>query len=116
MADSQETRHWTLEGARELLPDVRSRTEKAVSAVESLLARRESHAADSSAGRAIDSEIRREVSDWARAMEAMSLEVKGLWLVDFDCGKGCYCWRWPETKLEYFHDRETGFAGRIRIQ
>ena len=49
-------------------------------------------------------------------MEALGLEVKGPWLVDFDCGSGLYCWRWPEVKLEYFHGYDEGFAGRVRIQ
>ncbi len=116
MTDALSPRQWTLEGAREVLPDVRLRTEKAVSEVESLLARRDSEASNPSAAQEIESEIRRAVGDWVRAMEAIGLEVKGLWLVDFDCGTGCYCWRWPEPKLEYFHDRDAGFDGRIRIQ
>jgi hypothetical protein len=49
-------------------------------------------------------------------MEALGLEIKGLWLVDFDNGSGYYCWRWPEPALEYFHGYEAGFAGRARIQ
>jgi hypothetical protein len=42
--------------------------------------------------------------------------VKGLWLVDFDSGSGCYCWQWPEQRLEFYHGYDEGFAGRARIQ
>ena len=49
-------------------------------------------------------------------MEALGVEVKGLWRVDFDNGSGYYCWQWPEEQLEYFHDYEEGFEGRSRIQ
>jgi hypothetical protein len=49
-------------------------------------------------------------------MEALGLEVKGLWLVDFDNGSGYYCWRWPEEDLAYFHGYDEGFDGRVRIQ
>jgi len=49
-------------------------------------------------------------------MEALGLEVKGLWLVDFDNGSGYFCWTWPEEGLEYFHGYEEGFEGRTRIQ
>jgi len=30
------------------------------------------------------------------AMMRRGLEVKGLWLVDFDNGSGYYCWRYPK--------------------
>ena len=60
--------------------------------------------------------MRRAVSHWARSMEALGLEVKGLWLVDFDNGSGYFCWRWPEEELAFFHGYEDGFDGRLRIQ
>ena len=36
------------------------------------------------------------VEQWTREVEALGLAVKGLWLVDWDCGDGYYCWRHPE--------------------
>lgn len=56
------------------------------------------------------------IAEWAEALLARGLEVKGLWLVDFDCGSGYYCWRYPEPSLQYFHSYEDGFQGRIPIQ
>ena len=56
------------------------------------------------------------MSAWARALVARGLEVKGLWLVDFDNGSGYYCWRHPEAVLQFFHSYEEGFGGRMRIQ
>ena len=109
---AREPRCWTLEGARALLPDVRQRTATAVEAVEALLEQRER----SGSPEALDAQVGKLTADWARAMEALGLEVKGLWLVDFDNGSGYYCWRWPETELAYFHGYEEGFAGRVRIQ
>ena len=53
---------------------------------------------------------------WAREMEELGIEVKGPWLVDFDSGDGCWCWRWPEESLGYWHGYDEGFAGRVRIQ
>jgi hypothetical protein len=56
------------------------------------------------------------VDEWARAVSALGGDVKGLWLVDFDNGSGYYCWRFPETDLDFYHSYEDGFDGRMRIQ
>lgn len=110
------TRQWTLESARTLLPEVRRRTARAVQATEVLLAERGTLAEGDARREALDRRIQEEVSRWAREMEALGLEVKGLWLVDFDTGGGYYCWKWPEQGLEYYHGYEEGFGGRTRIQ
>jgi hypothetical protein len=98
-----------------MIAEVRRRTAAAVEAVEALEARRR-EAGDDAARAGLDQELAREVAGWVRAMEALGAEVKGRWLVDFDNGRGYYCWRWPEERLEYFHGYEEGFAGRVRIQ
>ncbi len=109
-------KQWTLEAARQMLGDVRSRTERAVQATERLSQQREALTAGSRERLAVEEELQAQVSRWAREMEALGLEVKGLWLVDFDSGAGYYCWRWPELELDFFHGYEEGFAGRTRIQ
>jgi hypothetical protein len=111
-----EGRRWTLEAARVLLPDVRTRTERAVLEVEKFELARDAAAPDSDAHAAAEDSLRRAVSRWLREMEALGLEVKGPWLVDFDNGRGYYCWRWPETALGWYHGYDEGFEGRVRIQ
>jgi hypothetical protein len=108
-------RRWTLEAARALLPDVRARTARAVAEAEALAEQQASLAADSAERRELAERIEAVVMRWAREMEALGLEVKGLWLVDFDSGSGYYCWQWPEQRLEFYHDHDEGFAGRARI-
>jgi hypothetical protein len=108
------SRAWTLDGARAVLPDVRSRTERAVDAAERLVIAREG--APEVERTRVDAEIQSVIERWAREMEALGAEVKGVWLVDFDTGNGYYCWRWPETALDHFHGYEEGFEGRTRIQ
>ena len=107
---------WTLDAARELLPDVRRLTEEAVAEVEALVPQRDTAPEGTPDRVLLEQRIQRAVSRWIRAMEALGVEVKGAWLVDFDNGRGYYCWRWPEERLEYFHDYEEGFEGRVRIQ
>jgi hypothetical protein len=108
-------RAWTLETARELLPDVRARTARAVEEAEALVEERARFPAGSPERVALEGRIEAVVARWAREMEALGLEVKGLWLVDFDSGSGYYCWQWPEERLEYYHGYDEGFAGRARI-
>ncbi|MGK2855565.1 MAG: DUF2203 family protein [Thermoanaerobaculia bacterium] len=55
------------------------------------------------------------VSEWTESMVDRGLEVKGLWLVDFDSGSGYYCWRFPEPALDHFHGYEEGFGGRVKL-
>jgi hypothetical protein len=113
--NSRMKKSWSLEAARALIPDVRARTERAVSEVAQLEVQRD-QLRPGPARAELDERIQEVVQRWAREMEALGADVKGLWLVDFDSGAGYYCWTWPETALEYFHTYEEGFAGRARIQ
>jgi len=99
-----------------MLGEVRERTGTAVSGIEPLLAERDGVTRDAPERHALDIRIQKVISSWVRSMEALGVEVKGLWRVDFDNGSGYFCWQWPEEQLEYFHGYEEGFEGRIRIQ
>ena len=105
---------WSLETARALLPEVRKRTAAAVPAVERMLSERSD--VDGPERAEIDARLRSEIGRWAREMEALGVEVKGLWLVDFDNGSGYFCWKWPEERIGWFHGYEDGFSGRTPIQ
>jgi hypothetical protein len=94
---------FTYDEATALLPEVRELTEEAYLKVEAL-------------GAGSSDRVQRIVVAWAETMIAKGLEVKGLWLVDFDNGSGYYCWRYPETGLLFYHSYEDGFGGRVRIQ
>ncbi len=108
-------KNWTLAAARQVIPDVRLRTARAVTEVERLEAERDALRPGPERA-ASDERIEAEVQRWAREMEALGADVKGLWLVDFDSGAGYYCWQWPEQELAFFHTYEEGFGGRARIQ
>ncbi len=112
-----ERRTWTLAGAREMLAEVRRRTADAVAEIEPWLEQRAAAVPASDEWQRLEERIRQRIERWAREMEALGVEVKGPWLVDFDNGAGgYYCWRWPEESLDFFHTYEEGFAGRCRIQ
>jgi hypothetical protein len=104
-------RSWTLETAREMLVEVRERTARAVAAVERL-----ERTAPGGAAReaATAQEVQRHVSRWVREMEALGVEVRGPWRVEFETGAGSFCWAWPEERLDRF--RGTGSEGSTPIQ
>jgi hypothetical protein len=98
--------------AAALLPEVRRMTEEAVRKVEALAtAAQEEGLAPARA----QMEVEEVVGAWARAIVELGVEVKGLWLVDFDNGSGYYCWHYPESGLSYYHSYEEGFRGRMPI-
>ena len=96
------TKIFTYEEAIELLPEVQRITNEAVAAAEEL--------DDSDADG-----YHHLLMQWVETLTSLGLEVKGLWLVDFDNGSGYYCWRHPEPALEYFHGYEEGFGGRVKL-
>jgi len=102
-------RIFTYAQAVELLPTVQRLTAQAHDRVEQLTASAETP-------ERVRAEADAVVGEWARALDALGLEIKGLWLVDFDNGSGYYCWRYPEPGLDYYHSYEEGFRGRMRIQ
>lgn len=105
-------RIFTLKEAQQLLPQVRALTAAAAAGAASLEARFESAGTDAARSH-LASQSQALWRDWARDVEALGCDVKGLWLVDFDSGDGIfYCWQYPEEQLEFFHDYDSGFAGR----
>ena len=111
-AEEPERKVFSYEEALALMPEVRRLTEDAYRRVAAVDAR-------ATAGGPRPGPAREEVDaivrGWAEALMRMGLEIKGLWLVDFDNGGGYYCWRYPEAALQFFHSYEDGFGGRIPI-
>jgi hypothetical protein len=105
-ADRARRRIFTYDEAARILPDVRRLTEAAYRAVEALSAE---------GGAAAATDVDALVTKWARDVISLGIDVKGLWLVDFDNGSGYYCWKFPEEGLQFFHTYEEGFRGRTRI-
>ena len=104
-----EKRIFTYAQAKALLPRIQQLTQEAYDRVERLLS-----------ANAIQPHTREQaqsiVNGWAKEMGNLGVDIKGLWLVDFDNGSGYYCWKHPEASLDYYHTYEEGFSGRVRIQ
>ncbi len=106
---------FTYREARELIPQIRELTRKAYSHVEEVSEELRSPNLTEERRAELESEFTSAVSDWADQLSSFGVEIKGLWLVDFDNGKGYYCWKYPEKSLDHFHTYEDGFSGRMRI-
>ena len=110
--ERSEKRIFSYDEAAAILPEVRRLTEEAHRTVEEL-----GSETGPARGRAdLQKRLEEIVNAWARALVGRGLEVKGLWLVDFDNGSGYYCWRYPEDGLHFYHSYDEGFGGRMRIQ
>jgi hypothetical protein len=95
-----------------LMPEVQRLTEAAYRRIEAI----QTESVETASSPAAQQEMDLIVSEWARAIMDHGIDVKGLWLVDFDNGSGYYCWRYPEPGLRFYHSYEDGFRGRVPIQ
>ncbi len=106
---------FTLEEARALLPQVQDLTQYYYDRVESV---RGSVTDPDDTAEVAQAEERMNglLQEWVSSINALGVDVKGLWLADFDSGDGYYyCWKLGEADIEHFHRYETGFAGRRPI-
>ena len=108
-------RNFSYEEALSIFPVVRDLTADAVQQVAALTRELEGTEAGSPQREELESSHQAIVEQWTREVEALGLEVKGPWLVDWDCGNGYYCWRHPEPSLAHFHGYDEGFASRVPI-
>lgn len=108
---------FTLNDAENLLPLIYKLTEKYSKQVRKLINQLEAFPSKQ-CERAIEVEsmINALVEQWQNKIERLGAKPKGLWLADFDNGSGYYCWKYPETKIRFFHGYNEGFSGRKNIE
>jgi len=103
--------------ARQILPIIRRVTEEANLRIRGLLAKLEAvKDRDAEKTKEYEDQINRHVSEWQTKIAKLGAEGKGLWLVDFDCGTGFYCWKYPEKSLDHFHGYTEGFQARVKMR
>ncbi len=110
-------RKFSIEEARELLPIVYRLTETSYKDVRGLMNRLEAiKGKNASLEASIEASVSEIFEKWQQKIKRLGLTPKGLWLADFDNGNGYYCWKYPETNIDYFHGYNDGFSGRQRIE
>ena len=115
MTASEDRPIFSLQQARDLLPQIKHLTADAVRRAESLASQLKGLAEDDPSHAPLVTALRDVVNTWADEVKALGLEAKGMWLVDFDNGEGYYCWSYPEETVAHYHGYDDGFAGRIPI-
>jgi hypothetical protein len=108
---------FTLEQARQILPIVRRITQELSERVDDQITELEStpnHQKKVIA--ALEADINKLIQLWNEKIKKLGAIPKGLWLVDFDFGRGYYCWKYPETDLLHWHTRDEGFSGRRPLE
>ena len=107
---------WTFREAKVMFPVIREITEEYFALVKELEDVIKNTIMPENEMEDLEQEAKKLKIEWAREINKREVDVKGLWLVDFDNGKGYYCWKIGEKDLMYEHSYEEGFAGRKPIK
>lgn len=104
---------FSLEEAQRILPVVRRITLEFSAKVELLIARLETLQLNQTETIcALEKQVNELIQTWNDKIRKLGAEPRGLWVVDFDNGHGYYCWKHPETDIQYWHSYEDGYTGR----
>ena len=107
--------YFSLSEARSLLPEIKSITKRYHDQVEKLQIEMTTVSQENAP--TVHNKIECLLKGWVIEVLQLGVEVKGIWLVDFDSGDGYYyCWKYNEDDIKYFHRYETGLAGRRPIE
>lgn len=107
---------FSLGEAQQILPVVRRITQEFSVKVDGLIARLE--AVDPSQvdlARELEDEVNQWIHAWHEKIKKLGAVPRGLWFVDFDSGDGYFCWKYPESSIDYWHDYNDGFSKRIPL-
>ncbi|MCB0364035.1 MAG: DUF2203 domain-containing protein [Bdellovibrionaceae bacterium] len=107
---------FSLAQAEGLLPVIRRITQDYSQRVEALMGRLEALNPQSEQVVPMEEEINGLIQGWHEKVKKLGAVPKGLWLVDFDCGDGYFCWKYPEGGIDYWHSYNDGFSGRVPIE
>ncbi|MCB1177990.1 MAG: DUF2203 family protein [Leptospiraceae bacterium] len=111
-----EHRIWTFEEALKVFPRIKKITESFYNKTIFISDELSENIFPENVQEEKEDEIKDLILEWSDVIREFGAEVKGLWLVDFDNGKGYYCWKLGEKELMYEHSYEAGFKGRKLIK
>lgn len=110
--DTSTCKVFTIEEANQLLPLITKITEEYSKKVKQLTNRVNQQ---NQLTKEAEESINLLIGQWQNKLEKLGVKPKGLWLADFDSGFGCYCWKYPEVKIQFYHEYNQSFSGRKRL-
>lgn len=91
-------------------------TKKHGTTVNNLISRLEnSQDDDQSKTTHIENQISKEIESWNVKVRKLGAVPKGMWRVDIDSGDGYFCWSYPESKINFWHDYKSGHSNRVAL-
>ena len=108
---------FSLEEAQRILPVVRRITNEFSAKVELLIARLETLQLNQTETICLlEAQVNELIQTWNDKIRKLGADPRGLWVVDFKCKDGYYCWKHPESDIDYWHDGSDGYAGRKHLR
>lgn len=107
---------WSLEEAQEVFPRIKKITEDFYNKAYKISKLLSENIYPENEMERMEAEVHEIIRIWNFTMLEFEIDVKGVWLIDFDNGSGYYCWKIGEDDLLYEHSYEDGFAGRKLIK
>ena len=104
-------RKFTLEEANQTVKILYTLTQEASTKVKKMVALIENSKNDQARER-VENEINQVIEVWQSKVEKLGAHPKGLWLADFDSGSEYFCWKFPETEIQFTHGYNEGFMNR----
>jgi len=110
-----ETKLFTLQEARDLLPLIQAITKKHQAELSPIQDRLNRLLSNDPRRNMVEQDYEKMVGQWINKIEKLGAQVFGLWVVQFDVGNGLLCWKHPELLLNYFRHYDADFASRTRL-
>jgi len=107
---------FNLSEANDLLPLVKSVTQKHQAELSPIQNRLKKMLSNDPRRNSVEYEYERVVSQWKAKIEKLGASVSGLWIVEFNVGGGVLSWRYPELNLSYFCLDGGRFSDRVKLK
>jgi Uncharacterized conserved protein (DUF2203) len=108
-------RTFSREEAEHLLPVVRRITVQAAEELDALKEELRYVPHDQPLFARLSAQVELAVRRWAIKVSRLGCEARGIWLVDFDAGDGCFSWRLGDEQLAFFHHAGEASPERPRL-